>query len=25
MSTMISEDFEHGRMYGSVRVIDPFV
>lgn len=25
LGNMISEDFEHGRMYGSVRAIDPFV
>ncbi|HEY3054981.1 MAG TPA: PIN domain-containing protein [Thermoanaerobaculia bacterium] len=24
MPQLISEDFEHGRMYGTVRVIDPF-
>jgi predicted nucleic acid-binding protein len=25
LSELISEDFEHGRMYGSVRVINPFL
>jgi predicted nucleic acid-binding protein len=24
IAQLISEDFEHGRMYGSVRVINPF-
>jgi predicted nucleic acid-binding protein len=25
LGELISEDFEHGRMYGSVRVINPFI
>jgi predicted nucleic acid-binding protein len=25
LSELISEDFQHGRMYGSVRIVDPFV
>jgi len=25
LSELISEDFEHGRMYGSVRVLNPFL
>jgi predicted nucleic acid-binding protein len=25
LSELVSEDFEHGRMYGSVRVVNPFL
>jgi predicted nucleic acid-binding protein len=25
LSEIISEDFEHGRMYGSVRIVNPFI
>lgn len=25
LDTLISEDFEHGRLYGSVRVVNPFL
>lgn len=25
LADLISEDFEHGRMYGSVRVVNPFI
>lgn len=25
LQTLVSEDFEHGRMYGGVRVVNPFL